>query len=314
MSFNSDGLQPSNQAGNMDPTPETQLTPVQVQDVAASASSKVKLPKTFINRTNSGICVSFLEPYQAHKGNQVHCLEEQEKPKSYHDLIVTEASKVVRGVMVSGNPYVRNLLFRLPIELRFKIYEYLFIHDGSAIEIGRQSHTPMGNTSILRVCHAIYHEASIALYHSMSHRKLFFRTYGSFSADVLNRRPSPLQCCRNMSYQKWLEYPCVVRELSWKRSIHSVVFLIGALDFMMALKRRWAFSEFITTLRMGDHMRIYSLTVVAAQNWKMPGFDENDLVQALFSGAIMYLGKLTFRGFSNKERDRLWAWIFTLDL
>lgn len=73
----------------------------------------------------------------------------------------------------------------------------------------------------------------------------------------------------------------------------------------MALHRRWAFSEFITALKAAEPLHIFSLTVVVTENWNLPGFNEKDLVNTLFSGAFKFLGKLSFRGFTEEERNRL---------
>ncbi|KAH8431324.1 uncharacterized protein LDX57_008985 [Aspergillus melleus] len=108
-----------------------------------------------------------------------------------------------------------------------------------------------------------------------------------------------------VSHHKYLEYPCRTLPSMWKRSYGSIFLLLGSEDFNIALHRRWAFSEFITTLRMGEPMRVYSLTVVANENWKIPGFDEKDLIKALFSGAFEFLGQLRFRGFNEEERSML---------
>ncbi|KAK1149863.1 hypothetical protein N8T08_003419 [Aspergillus melleus] len=108
-----------------------------------------------------------------------------------------------------------------------------------------------------------------------------------------------------VSHHKYLEYPCRTLPSAWKRSYGSMFLLLGSEDFNVALQRRWAFSEFITTLRMGEPLKAYSLTVVANENWKIPGFDEKDLIKALFSGAFEFLGQLRFRGFNEEERNML---------
>lgn len=56
---------------------------------------------------------------------------------------------------------------------------------------------------------------------------------------------------------------------------------------------------------MGEPLRVYSLTVVVTDNWNIPGFDEKDLVKALFSGAFKILGQLQFKGFNAEERHML---------
>lgn len=203
-------------------------------------------------------------------------------------------------------------LYRLPIDVRFRIYEELFKHDGSAIEIGRLKRTGVGNLSILRVSHVIYHEASIALYYSLSYRKLFLRTFGDFSAKLLTRFPKRLPCCR---YEyKWTGMPCRSHKIGWHRPLGSVLLLLGSPDLKTASQRRWSFKRFIIALKKKGPVQVHSLTIVVNNNWKMAGFDERILVLALFSGAFEFLGRLNLRGFTECERERLWKLILDLKL
>ncbi|THC92003.1 hypothetical protein EYZ11_008533 [Aspergillus tanneri] len=252
---------------------------VEPEKKSAPSEKGVLLESSSFNRlepSNPGVTVRFFqEVTDGHddNGTRLTRLEEHAGKPSYHYTIVSEACKIVKSTLITGNRYLRCYLYWLPIEVRFQIYEVLFVHDGSALEIGRLKRTGIANLAILRTCHAIYHETSIALYHSLSYRKLFLRT-----------------------------------------SFESVVFLLGASDFRVAVQRRWAFSEFITTLRMGEPLKIYSLTIVVTENWKMPGFNETDLVKALLSGAIDFLGKLRFRGFTEEERKCLCQLVHSLKI
>ncbi|KAE8349322.1 hypothetical protein BDV28DRAFT_141484 [Aspergillus coremiiformis] len=212
---------------------------------------------------------------------------------------------MVRRPVIIGHPYFTCYLYRLPIEVRIKIYTVLFSYGGPALEIGRLKHTGIGNLAILRTSHLIYHEASIALYHSLSYRKLFLRAFGRASATLLRRHPKPLRCCRSQQYDVNLEYPCRTGYLNWQKSLGSVVFLIGAENPTVALHRRRGFLEFITALKAAEPLRIHSLSVIVTDNWNLPGFNEKDLVNALFSGAFKFFGRLKFRGFTSKERVRL---------
>ncbi|KAB8075469.1 hypothetical protein BDV29DRAFT_172022 [Aspergillus leporis] len=238
--------------------------------------------------------------------NNISRLEQIDGQPSYHDTIVSEARKLVTKNLIDGDRTMSCYLYWLPIEVRCKIYEAIFVHDGSPLEIGRLVRTGIDKLAILRTSHLIYHEASIALYHSLSYRKLFIRAYGAFTVDLLTRRPTPLRCCRRFkAYDPHLENPCRNRELNWSRPLGAVVFLIGAENPKWALHRRRAFSEFITSLQMTEPLRIYSLTVITTENWNLPGFDEKNLVEALFNGAFKFLGRLKFRGFTENERSRL---------
>ncbi|KAL2871323.1 uncharacterized protein BJX67DRAFT_341983 [Aspergillus lucknowensis] len=208
---------------------------------------------------------------------------------------------------------MRCYLFRLPLHLRCRIYEELFKHDGSPLEIGRLKRTGVAKLAILRVSHAIYHEASIALYHSLSYRRLFLRTYGAFSANLLQRFPRPLPCCGNRQYN-WVRHPCRSHRIAWYRPLGSILLLLGAADLKTALQRRWSFMEFIDALARDEPIHVYNLTIVVTDHWKGADFGERHLIKALFSGAFEFLGKLNFRGFTEQERDLLRKLIHGLKL
>ncbi|KAI9036667.1 uncharacterized protein KD926_001562 [Aspergillus affinis] len=276
-------------------------------DLEAAAERKRKKPDTLFHRldpSNSGVTIQFHQEKHDELPNMTRLVKHDAKP-SYHYTIVSEASKMVREPLIVGNRNLRCKLFWLPIQVRFKIYEAFFMHDLSAVEVGRVRSVRLAKLAFLSTCHTIYHECSIALYHCLSYRTLFLRTYGSYSADFFRRIPRPLKCCRCVTHHKYLEYPCRTPPSMWKRSYESIFLLLGSEDFRVALQRRWAFSEFITTLRMREPLKVYSLTVVVNDNWKLRGFDEKDLVKALFSGAFEFLGQLRFRGFNEEERNTL---------
>ncbi|KAL4967338.1 uncharacterized protein BDV14DRAFT_198068 [Aspergillus stella-maris] len=121
------------------------------------------------------------------------------KQPRYYTALIAESSKAVGGKLKDGDRRNRCFLLRLPLGVRMRIYQYLFKHDFSALEIGRlkSSGVDVGNLAILRASHAIYHEASIALHHSLSYRKLFLRTFGSYSASLLTSFPRPLRSCNS---------------------------------------------------------------------------------------------------------------------
>ncbi|EAU32403.1 predicted protein [Aspergillus terreus NIH2624] len=289
-----------------DPDQEKQAQEKQETDASPATPTYNRL-----DPSNPGLTIRFYKHVDSNQNGSSRMVA-HDKQESHRTVIVSEASKMVRPVLISGNRYLRCHLFRLPIEVRSRIYEILLGGDDKALEVGRLPRCRITDLAILQTCHLIYHEASIALYHSLSYRRLFLRSYGAFSAHLLRRHPSGLRCCRNKSYDKWLEYPCRLEQLSWNRSYGSVTFLIGAADFKIALKRRWDFAEFITTLRMAEPLRIHALTIVATENWNLPGFNERDLVKALFGGAFEFLGEVKFRGFTPDERDRLGQLVHSL--
>ncbi|KAF9892546.1 hypothetical protein FE257_001655 [Aspergillus nanangensis] len=227
------------------------------QGILAPSHSEPKISTTSpalpkynrLDPSNPGVTIQFYDDDD--DDNNASRLAVQKKQPSYQEVTVTEACKLVREELIVGTQHLRCHLFRLPIEVRFKIYEALFVADSRPLEI---DHT--------------------------------------------------VQCRHISSDDSPDHYPAAVTN-HWRRSYGSVMFLIGATNFDIALQRRWEFSEFITTLRMAEPLEIYSLTVVATDNWKLPGFNELDLVNALFSGAIKYLRTLVLKGFTAEERDRL---------
>ncbi|KAL5339682.1 hypothetical protein BJX70DRAFT_362871 [Aspergillus crustosus] len=254
---------------------------------------------------NPGITSRFFKPVYDDSGEGVYHLEDRSHQPSYHDTIVEEGLKCARGTLRQGDRRMQCYLFRLPLALRFRIYEELFKHDGSPLEVGRLRSTGIAGLSILRVSHTIYHEVSIALYHSLSYRKLFLRTFGAFSATFLTRLPRSLPRCDNREHKSAMN-PCFSHKLGWHRPLGSVLILLGSTDFKTALLRRWSFMEFIKALARDGPIHIYNLTIVATDNWRVDDFDEKQLIKALFSGAFGFLGKLNFKGFTEEERNRLW--------
>ncbi|KAL4927450.1 uncharacterized protein BDV17DRAFT_266283 [Aspergillus undulatus] len=234
--------------------------------------------------------------------------EDRGTQPSYHKTLVAEGSKIVRGDLRDGDRRSSCYLYRLPLHVRMRIYQFLFKHDFSSLEIGRLKRTGIGNLAILRVSHIIYHEASIALYHSLSYRKLLLRTYSSYSASLLTRFPKLLQCCGNR------QPPCHSHKIGWHRPLGSVLLLLGSTDMKTALQRRWSFMQFLASLSKHGPIHVYNLTVVANDNWNVAGFDEGVLVKALFSGTLEFLGKLNLRGFNEQERNRLVRLIHDLKL
>ncbi|KAL4803329.1 hypothetical protein BDV18DRAFT_145649 [Aspergillus unguis] len=254
----------------------------------------------------------FLKPVYDQPSGQICRFEDQCEQPRYHDTIVKEGLKYARGVVKEGDRHSSCYLYRLPIDVRFRIYKDLFKHDGSVLEVGRLRRTGVGSLAILRASHSIYHEAAIALYHSLSYRKLFLRTFGDYSAKLLTRIPKPLPCCRNR--YKWTNQPCRSHRIGWHRPFGSILILLGSPKLKTALQRRWSFRRFIAALKKAGPIHVHTLTIVVNENWRISGFDETLLVEALFCGAFRFLGKLNLRGFTECERERLSDLIHDLKL
>ncbi|KAI9368247.1 hypothetical protein BJX61DRAFT_546719 [Aspergillus egyptiacus] len=280
-----------------------------------NASNSSHVVQTFerLRQKTPEVAVRSFKPIYDDSGRHICQFDDRSKQRSYHDVIVGEGNKIVRGGLKKGDQRNRCYLFRLPLDVRMRIYAELFKHDGSAIEIGRLSRTGVADLSILRVCHAIYHEAVIALYHSLSYRKLFLRTYGVFSADLLTRFPRPLPSCGNRQL-KGIRPPCRNHKLGWYRPLGSVLLLLGSEDLKIALQRQWSFTQFTDALKRNGPVPVYNLSIVVNHNWKSAQFDERHLVKALFSGAFEILGKVNLRCFTEEERNCLCRQIYRLGL
>ncbi|KAL4793466.1 hypothetical protein BDV19DRAFT_391104 [Aspergillus venezuelensis] len=125
--------------------------------------------------------------------------DDRSKQPRYNTALVSESSRALRGKLKDEDRRSHCFLLRLPLNVRMRIFQYLFKHDFTPLEIGRlkRSVVGVGNLAILRVSHAIYHEASTALHHSLSYRKLFLRTFGSYSASLLTSFPRLLRSCNS---------------------------------------------------------------------------------------------------------------------
>ncbi|RAL02740.1 uncharacterized protein BO80DRAFT_453936 [Aspergillus ibericus CBS 121593] len=256
--------------------------------------------------SNLGPVVGFGKPVCDTETQRKLGLEENSKQPGFHDVVAKEVCKVLNKSHFSREPASSCYLHRLPLNVRVRIYGFLFPHDRTVLEIEKFSQKETTNLAILSTSHQIYHEASIALYHSLAYRRVVLKEYGASTAYLLRRFPRELRCCR----WKWLGSVCCNYLLDKQRPFGTIVLSLGDRNHELAVQRRWSFSVFITTLRMDKPLRVHDLTIVATDNWKMPGFAETHLIQDLFSGAFEILGRLIFKGFTKMERKRLVRLIF----
>ncbi|KAL4738650.1 hypothetical protein BDV11DRAFT_189048, partial [Aspergillus similis] len=84
----------------------------------------------------------------------------------------------------------------------------------------------------------IYHEASIVLYHSLSYRKLFIRTFGAFSAELLTSIPR----YHLVMPENLIKHPRHGHRVGWHRPFGSLLMLVRSSDFKTAMQRRWSFT------------------------------------------------------------------------
>ncbi|PYI10787.1 hypothetical protein BO78DRAFT_414422 [Aspergillus sclerotiicarbonarius CBS 121057] len=251
--------------------------------------------------SNLGPVVRFGKPVYDTETRRKRGLEEHSQQPEFHDVVVKEACRVLNISSFDREPASSCYLHRLPMTVRIRIYGFLFPHDHTILEEENFPHTEATNLAILGTSHQIYHEASIALYHSLAYRRVVLKEYGASTAYLLRRFPRELGCC----HWKWFGLFCRNHQLDNQRPFGSIVLSLGDRNHELAVQRRWSFSVFITTLRMDKPLRIHDLTIAATDNWKMPGFDETHLIQDLFSGAFEILGRMMFKGFTRMERQRL---------
>lgn len=229
-----------------------------------------------------------------------------EKPDHY-SVMLAEATKAAMPLSYYGNLYGKCRLMALPLEIRIMIWEALFMADHGPIVIEKPPQTGFGSLALLRVCHGIHHEASIALTSAMYRRKIVFKTYGAGSAPVLRHYRNPLKKCFRAVLNGRIKLPCMFDTIAQNGVFESVVFHLGGKDHDHAVKRRWEFAVFITALQSNDKIpvKIRTLTIVGGKNWKFPGFDERDIVLSLFRGVFAFAEKIKFQDFNSDERALL---------
>ncbi|PYH66152.1 uncharacterized protein BO88DRAFT_469683, partial [Aspergillus vadensis CBS 113365] len=244
--------------------------------------------------------VRFVKPLYDKKSGAVSDFKEHDKQPKYHEVADEQITKMLKVARFDPQPMSTCLLYRLPLEVRLKIWECLFPHNWSAVELEEFAQTTT-SLAILLTSHQIFHEALLVFFYSLAYSRLVLKEYGGSTAHYLKSVPLKLDRC----IYKRRGFICLDIECDKERTFGSLVLSLGDKNHETAVRRRWGFALFITTLRMEGPLRVYDLTVAVTENWKIPGFDENDLVQALFSGAFTVLGRLIFVGFTRMERRRL---------
>ncbi|GAT30670.1 similar to An15g01150 [Aspergillus luchuensis] len=250
--------------------------------------------------SNRGPVVRFVKPLYDKESGAVSDFEEHDKQPKYREVADEQIIKMLKVARFDTQPMSKCLLYRLPLEVRLRIWECLFPHNWSAVELEEFAQTTTG-LAILLTSHQIFHEALLVFFYSLAYSRLVLKEYGGSTAHYLKSVPLKLDRC----IYKRRGFICLDIECDEEREFGSLVLSLGDKIHETAVRRRWGFALFITTLRMEGPLRVHDLTVAVTENWKIPGFDENDLVQALFSGAFTVLGRLKFVGFTRMERRRL---------
>ncbi|OJJ69142.1 hypothetical protein ASPBRDRAFT_131865 [Aspergillus brasiliensis CBS 101740] len=244
--------------------------------------------------------IRFVKPLYNKETGLICGFEEHNKQPKYREVADEEIMKMLKVAQFDTQPTSKCVLYRLPLEVRLRIWECLFPHDWSIVELEKFAQTTAG-LAILLTSHQIFHEALLVFFHSLAYSRLVLKEYGESTVYYLKSVPLKLDRC----IYKRRGFICLDIECDKERTFGSLVLSLGDKNHEAAVRRRWGFSLFITTLKMEEPLRVHDLTVAVTDYWKIPGFDENDLVQALFSGAFKVLGRLIFVGFTRMERKRL---------
>ncbi|GAQ41022.1 uncharacterized protein AtWU_02002 [Aspergillus tubingensis] len=249
---------------------------------------------------NRGPVVRFVKPLYDKESGTVSDFEEHDKQPKYREVADEQITRMLRVARFDPQPMSKCLLYRLPLEVRLKIWECLFPHNWSTVELEEFAQTTTG-LAIFLTSHQIFHETLLVFFYSLAYSRIVLKEYGGSTAHYLKSVPLKLDRC----IYKRRGFICLDIECDKERTFGSLVLSLGDKNHETAVRRRWGFALFITTLRMEGPLRVHDLTVAVTENWKIPGFDEKDLVQALFSGAFTVLGRLIFVGFTRMERRRL---------
>lgn len=250
--------------------------------------------------TGLRLVIRFLQPAQfARNGAIMHFHEPCEKPDSF-PLMMDEAKQVS---VHDGQSYQGSSLMSLPLVVRMKIWEAVFKTANRPVVVHNRLKMEIGDLAILRVCHAIHHEASIALKSVMCRRKIIFKNY------TVDRVAMILRSESWASYERfsmgWTKLPCpfptAFPTLSQNGIFESVSFCLGSEDLDRAVRRRRDFAAFITALSCSKSFKIRDLSIIAKKNWKIDGFDEREIVLSLFKDAFTILGRIKFQGFNEEE-------------
>ncbi|KAL4941456.1 hypothetical protein BDV06DRAFT_223136 [Aspergillus oleicola] len=77
--------------------------------------------------------------------------EDRSKQPRYLATLIGEISNTVKGGLRDGYRHSRCYFYRLPVDVRMRIYQYVFTHDFSPLEIGRLERSGVGDLAILRL-------------------------------------------------------------------------------------------------------------------------------------------------------------------
>lgn len=253
------------------------------------------------------MAIQFSKPAKFTKDMEiVHFDEPHEKP-DYSSHMVTEVKKdpISGGDSAFINwAYPGSSLMSLPLEVRMRIWEAVFMAANRPIVVYNRLHMGLGDLAILRVCRAIHEEASIAMNSVMCRRKIVFENFTVKPLETIFENES-WGSYKRFS-KEWTKLPCpsptAFPTLGQNGIFESVVFYLGSSNINRAVKRRQQFAAFVAALAATQPFKIRVLTIVAQANWRIDGLDEMEIMLSLFSGAFAFVHRINFLGFSDEER------------
>lgn len=172
----------------------------------------------------------------------------------------------------------------LPLEIRAKIWKYVFDDCKEAIILENDDFTPKIPSSMRLSSFEWMSETSIAYINALSNRTLVVKDFPKHG---------------------YLAPPCpIFRELMTNR-IRAMKFALGDKDPKKARKRAYKFIEFMVKHRDEGFMAVRTVIVELRRNWENSFFSEWDLAYLLACGAFVSMERIRIHGHITEEKLNL---------
>lgn len=169
----------------------------------------------------------------------------------------------------------------LPLEIRAKIWKYVFDDCNEAIIIGNDKITPKIPSSLRFLSFDWMSEMSIAYINALSNRTLVVMDFPRHG---------------------YLTHTCpIFRELSMNR-IRAIKFTLGDNEIEKARKRTYDFIKFMLKHKNYGFMTVRTVIVELRRNWENEFFTESDLAYMLVSGAFVAVERVRIHGHITDEK------------
>ncbi|OQE43748.1 hypothetical protein PENCOP_c003G03664 [Penicillium coprophilum] len=173
----------------------------------------------------------------------------------------------------------------LPLDIRAKIWKYVFGDTKKAIFLRKDGIAPKIPTSMRFVSLDLMSEAWFAWVNSMSNRTLVVVDFPRHA---------------------YLDPPCpILRDLSAVR-LRALKLILGDNNAEKAAKRNRQFVKFISKHRDDGLLATRTLIIELRKNWTSGGFTEVDLAGLMICGAFAHIERIRIQGWIRSESlDRL---------